>query len=114
MQSFLTNAPILVTPDFTKPFVIISDASKKFIGGVLVQRDSDGIERPVAYHSRVLRGAELNYAITDAEGLALIDCVKRWRHYIQGSVCLCITDHSALTRLLKPHIMGQGVKRVMH
>jgi len=108
LKSALVNAPILVTPDFTKPFIIISDASKKFIGGVLAQRDSDGIERPIAYHSRALRGAELNYAITDAEGLALIDCVKRWRHYIQGSVCLCITDHSALTRLLKTSHHGSG------
>ena len=100
LKSSLVNAPLLITPDFSKPFVIISDASKHFIGGVLCQKDSDGIERPIAYTSRALRGAELNYAISDAEGLALIHCVKLWRHYCSSSPLLCVTDHSSLTSLL--------------
>ena len=52
LKAALANAPVLVTPDFTRPFIILSDASKHFIGAVLAQRDQHGIERPIAYMSR--------------------------------------------------------------
>ena len=100
LKAALANAPVLATPDFTRPFIILSDASKHFIGAVLAQRDSNGIERPIAYMSRALRGAELNYAITDAEGLALVVALRQWRHYVASSPTLCITDHVALKSLV--------------
>ena len=50
--------------------------------------------------SRALRGAELNYAITDAEGLALVVALRQWRHYVASSPTLCITDHVALKSLV--------------
>ena len=100
LKSALVNAPLLVTPDFTKPFLIISDASKRFLGGVLCQRDEEGVERPVAFTSRPLRGSELNYAISDAEGLAMVHCCRLWRHFIVDTPCLCVTDHSSLASLM--------------
>ena len=100
LKSALVNAPLLITPDFTKPFLIISDASKYFIGGCLCQRDAEGIERPVAFTSRPLRGSELNYAISDAEGLAMVHCCRLWRHFIVDTPCMCVTDHISLSSLM--------------
>ena len=108
LKAALVNAPILQAPDFTKPFIIISDASKRFIGGCLCQRSEDGIERPIAYTSRPLRGAELNYAITDLEGLAMVHCCALWRHFIVSSPTICITDHVSLTSLLTKQEHGSG------
>ena len=108
LKAALVNAPVLQAPDFTKPFIIISDASKYFVGGCLCQRADDGVEKPIAYTSRPLRGAELNYAITDAEGLAMVHCCALWRHFISSSPTVCITDHVSLTSLLTKREHGSG------
>ena len=50
LKAALANAPVLVTPHFTRPFIILPDTSKQFIGAVLAQRDANGIERPIAYN----------------------------------------------------------------
>ena len=108
LKAALVNSPVLQAPDFTKPFLIISDASKFFVGGCLCQRSEDGVERPIAYTSRPLRGAELNYAITDLEGLAMVHCCSLWRHFISSSPTICITDHVSLTSLLTKQEHGSG------
>ena len=65
LKQALVSAPILKLPDFSKDFIVTSDASGLAIGGVLTQED-----RPTAYESRKLRTHELNYPTHDLELLA--------------------------------------------
>ncbi|KAK1664786.1 hypothetical protein QYE76_052945 [Lolium multiflorum] len=67
LKKRLTEAPLLVLPNFAKTFEIECDASGLGIGGVLMQ---DG--KPVAYYSEKLDGARLNYPIYDKELYALM------------------------------------------
>ncbi|MGR0317610.1 ribonuclease H family protein, partial [Klebsiella pneumoniae] len=62
LKQKMTNAPILQYPDWNKTLILTTDASDKAIGSVLSQRDKEGTEHPIAYASRVLQSAELNYS----------------------------------------------------
>jgi hypothetical protein len=96
LKEKLTTAPILTYPDFTKQFLLYTDASYKGLGAVLAQEDDNGNEHVIAYASRSLVGAEYNYAPTEIECLATVWAMKYFRPYIYLSEFTLITDHSAL------------------
>ena len=65
------QAPILVFPDFGKPFLLETDASGKGLGAVLLQKQSDGRYHPIAYASRIMTETEQRYHSNKQEFLAL-------------------------------------------
>lgn len=95
IKNALIAAPVLCSPDFSKPFTIQCDASDTGLGGVLSQ-DLDGGERVIAYCSRTLSRAERNYTVTERELLALIFCLEKFRMYVEGTRFKVITDHHSL------------------
>ncbi|KAH8241715.1 hypothetical protein KR032_007125, partial [Drosophila birchii] len=95
LKTRLTEAPVLVCPDFEQKFVLQTDASEYGIGAVLTQT-IDGQERVVAYASRRLNSAERNYSVTEKECLAIVWAVRKMRCYIEGYKFEVITDHQAL------------------
>ena len=101
LKKLLTTAPVLARPDFSKEFILVTDASKLGLGCVLTQLDDDGKEHPIIFASRGLRSGEPNYAPTKLECLAIVWAVKMFRPYLLGKKFTIITDHSALTGLLK-------------
>src|SRR5271167_968001 len=67
LRNRLITAPILCYPDFSKPFIVYTDASGTGLGAVLSQKNDEGKEGVIAYASRSLNQAEKNYAIIDQE-----------------------------------------------
>ena len=65
------NSPVLAFADYTKDFLLETDASKEGLGAVLSQKQEDGQFHPVAYSSQVLTTHEKNYHSTKLEFLAL-------------------------------------------
>src|SRR3954454_18919398 len=96
LKETLTKAPILSYPEFDKPFVIFTDASKIGLGAVLSQKRENGKEYVIAYASRSLNQAEKNYSVTEQECLAVIWAIKYFQHYLGMCPFELITDHSAL------------------
>jgi len=78
LKSALTFALILKYPDFTKRFVVDTDASNMAVGCFLSQVH-DGKEQPVAYASRSLTKVERNYSTTRKELLAVIFALQKFR-----------------------------------
>jgi hypothetical protein len=101
LKEALTTTPVLMRPDFDKPFILVTDASRVGIGAILTQLDSEGHEHPIQYISRGLRGSEVNYGVSKLEGLAIVWAVKIFRPYLLGKKFTIITDHSAINGLLK-------------
>jgi hypothetical protein len=69
---------VLVSPDYSRDFMIFSFASQDTIAGVLLQKDVDDHEHPIEFMSKVLRGSELNYSITEKQAYALVKSLKRF------------------------------------
>ena len=90
----------VVYPDFTKWFVLETNALGARLGAILAQKQGDGSTRPIAYASRSLQPHEKKYGITEPEGLGVVWAVKFFRPYLYGHSCEVYTDHAALTSLL--------------
>ena len=95
----LTSYPVLRQPDLTQPFIVHTDASGFALGAVLSQKD-DSCEYACAFASRILKGAEVHYGITEKECLAVIFAIKQFRIYLYGTRFQIVTDHSALAWLM--------------
>jgi transposase InsO family protein len=108
LKEVTTTAPLLIYPDFNKPLILTTDASQHALGYVLSQATEEG-ERPVAYGSRLLKGAEKNYSNTDREMLAVITGMQHYRSYVYGRHFKVRTDHQAIALINKGKITLQRV-----
>jgi transposase InsO family protein len=104
MKAAYASEPVLLCPDYTKPFRLQCDASLVASGGVLLQDDTNGQEHPIAFFSKAHSPAERNYMTYDREFLAIILCLREWRHFIIGSPhqTIVFTDHQNLTYFQQP------------
>jgi len=111
LKTRLTEAPILKSADFSKPFFIHCDASKTGVGGVLVQLSDEGDECPIAFVSKKLNKAQQNYSVTEQECLAAIVCLKNFRAYVEGHDFTIITDHASLKWLMSQTDLSSRLAR---
>ena len=78
----ITSAPILQMLDPQKPIIVETDASDYAMGAQIGQKDDNGKLHPVAFYSRKLTPAELNYDIYNKELLAIVASFDKWEHYL--------------------------------
>lgn len=96
LKDCLMSEPILCYPDYSKPFIVHCDASRKGLGAVLLQ-EQEGKQRVVAYASRSVSSAEKNYTVHKLEFLALKWSVtSKFQHYLYGNKFTVFTDHNPL------------------
>ena len=84
LKTIMINKPVLVTPDFEKPFKLAIDASDLGIGAVLVQT-IDGIDHPVSYFSKKLDKCQVNYSTIEKELLAILLALQHFDIYVSGN-----------------------------
>jgi hypothetical protein len=75
----------LISPDFTKDFYLFSFTSEHTIATILLQKNSEGYEQPIAFFSKYLRDASLNYKIMEKQAFALVKAIKYFRLHILHS-----------------------------
>ncbi|XP_075655198.1 uncharacterized protein LOC142625421 [Castanea sativa] len=98
LKAAVAQPPVLALLDFTKPFTIECDASGYGLGAVLMQNN-----RPIAFHSQLLKGKYLHLSAYESELLALAAAVKKWRPYLLGRPFVIIatpTQQKWLAKLL--------------
>ncbi|GKD32623.1 reverse transcriptase domain-containing protein, partial [Tanacetum coccineum] len=93
----LTEAPILIAPDWDLPFELMCDASDFAIGAVLGQRKNKHFQ-PIHYASKTMNEAQTHYT-TEKELLAVVYAFEKFRSYLVMSKSIVYTDHSAIKYL---------------
>ena len=103
-----TTTPVLVHPDFSKPFFMEINASNFSLGAILLQLGDGEKLHPVVFHSRKFSVVEINYEIHDKELLAIVDSFQEWRHLLEGAThqVTVYTDHKNLEYFMSTRVLN--------
>ncbi|KAJ4756090.1 polyprotein [Rhynchospora pubera] len=99
LKKAMTTTPVLAMPDFSKEFIIETDASERGMGAVLMQG-----RQPIAFLSKKLGPKSIGLSIYEKEFLALLTAVQKWKHYLMGGPFIIRTDQIALKHLLEQRV----------
>ena len=101
LKEKILTSPLLVFPDFAKPFLLETDASKEGLGAILSQKQDDGRFHLVAFSSHSLTPTEKNYHSSNLEFLALKwDVTEHFREYLAYTPFMVKMDNNLLTYVL--------------
>ncbi|GBG58995.1 hypothetical protein CBR_g24343 [Chara braunii] len=107
-EEFREGGLVLGAPDYdateTRPFIVETDAGPTALGGVLIQADMEGKERPLRFESRTLCTTERNYSQFKRETLVVLHCLRIFRNYIFGRRFILRVDPTALAYSLRNYV----------
>jgi hypothetical protein len=81
----MLQAPVLISLDYSKYFLIFSFSSCDIVASLLLQKNIEGLEQPILFFSRALRDAETKYDIMEKQAYALVKALKSFRFYVLHS-----------------------------
>ena len=113
LKSIFTSYPVLHHFDPSLTCTLSTDASNFAISGVLQQPDSDNHLHPIAYYSRKLSPAEINYDVYDKELLGVVESFRDMRAWLHSSdtPVHVISDHKNLEYFMTSRILNRRQAR---
>lgn len=97
----MTSCPVLALPDFSQPFTIEANAYGTVLGVVLMQN-----HKPIAYLNKAINPSSLGKSIYEKEAMAILEALKKWRHYLVGNPLIIKTDQQALKFMATQRLTG--------
>lgn len=99
IKSLLCSQPVLEIFDQDLPINIYTDASLEGVGAILKQIQPNGREKPVAYFSKKLNGAQKKKKAIYLECLAIKEAVRYWQYWLIGKSFTVYSDHKPLENM---------------
>ncbi|XP_031257652.1 uncharacterized protein LOC116115659 [Pistacia vera] len=106
LKRIMTSVSVLALPDFTKEFIIETDASGSGLGAVLMQEG-----RPLAFLSKDLSSQSKLKSVYERELMAIVMAVQKWRHYLLGRRFIIRTDQRSLHFLTDQQLLGEDQQK---
>jgi hypothetical protein len=111
IKKALTEAPVLISPDYSKDFLVFSFASFDTVAAILLQKNEERQEQPISFFSKALRDAEIRYEIMEKQAYALVKVLKAFRVYVLHSrVTAYVPSASVKDILIQLDIEGRRGK----
>ncbi|KAI0994220.1 hypothetical protein K3495_g13962, partial [Podosphaera aphanis] len=109
LKAIFASEPVLAHWDPDRETIVEADCSGYAMGGCLSQRDKFGRLRPIAYLSKRLNSAEVNYPIHDKEMLAIVACLKEWKTELNSvdKPFTILTDHKNLNYFATKRLLSE-------
>jgi hypothetical protein len=108
IKKMIGEAPVLASPDYMKEFLIFSFTSEHTIAVVLLQKNDEGFEQPIAFFSKSLRDVELKYDILEKQAYAMVKALKAFRTYVLHSKIIAyVPTNSVKDILVQPDSDGR-------
>ena len=90
----------MVSPNFDKDFMLFSFASKHTIAGVLLQKNEQNEEQPIAFYNKPLRDSTLKYNIMEKQAYSYVKALKEFRVYMLHSHSIVFVPFAAIKDIL--------------
>jgi hypothetical protein len=94
LKKKISTTPVLALSNLQQPFEIETNVSEYAMGAVLMQ-----YRKPICYHSKTFNQVVVNYPTYDKDLYALVQSVKKWKHYLLGKETIIHTYHQPLQYL---------------
>ena len=111
LKAYVASPPILKAPDFSRPFILQTDASDVGIGAILLQEGEDDIPHPIAFASKKLLDRERHYSTIERECLAIVWGIQKFQEFLYGSQFVLETDHQPLQYLNRAQFQNGRLMR---
>lgn len=111
LKDALCTERVIAHPRVNDPYILYTDACDYALGGILCQRDENGIERPIQYVSAKFSPGQRKWSTIEKEAYAVIYCLKKLRAYLLGSDFVVFTDHKPLMSLFTKEMVNTRIQR---
>jgi hypothetical protein len=96
----ISKVPVLASPDYLKDFLIFSFTSEHRVVAVLLQKNEESFEQPIAFFSKSLRDVELRYDIIEKQVYDMVKALKDFRTYVLHSKVIAYVPTSSVKDIL--------------
>nr|XP_051192241.1 uncharacterized protein LOC127305750 [Lolium perenne]XP_051192242.1 uncharacterized protein LOC127305750 [Lolium perenne]XP_051192243.1 uncharacterized protein LOC127305750 [Lolium perenne] len=104
LKKVMSQPPLLALPNFQEAFVLETDACATGLGAVLMQQN-----KPLAFFSKSLGSKNSAQSIYEKEAMAILEALKKWRHYFLGNRLIIKTDQQSLKYLSSQRLI-EGIQ----
>ena len=107
IKEVISQASALMSPDFTKDFILYTFSTENSYATVLTQKNDEGSEVPISFLSSTFKNAELNYSKIDKQAFVVFKAVKYFRAYLIKSKTKVIIPYTVVRNLLVQKELGE-------